>query len=194
MQTNINPKGMHLSLWVVVSLQFNLLEEIPMNITNLKISEASGKYVLNTELSSDEIIRLAIELAQNKLKKGMKFSCPQAVFDYLQILYMDHEEEVFTMIFLDSQNRVITHKELFKGTIDTASVYPRVIVKEVLQQNAASVIISHNHPSGISTPSNADIQFTKKIQSALNLIDVPVLDHVVVGSEGSYSFNERGLI
>ncbi|WP_288987942.1 DNA repair protein RadC [uncultured Pseudoalteromonas sp.] len=165
-----------------------------MNITNLKVSETSDKYVLNTELSSEEIIRLAIELAQNKLKKGMQFNCPQAVYDYLQILYMAHEEEVFTMIFLDSQHRVITHKELFKGTIDSASVYPRVIVKEVLKHNAAKVIISHNHPSGIPTPSNADIQFTKKIQSALNLIDVAVLDHVVVASEGTCSFKERGLI
>lgn len=95
--------------------------------------------------------------------------------------------------FLDSQNRILEYKELFRGTINAASVYPREVVKEVLALNAASVILAHNHPSGVSTPSQADKLITTKLQQALNLIDVSIVDHIIIG-ETSYSFAEHGLI
>ena len=97
------------------------------------------------------------------------------------------------MLFLDSQNRILEFKELFRGTINAASVYPREVVKEVLELNAASVILAHNHPSGVTTPSQADKLITTKLQQALNLIDVSVLDHIIIG-ENTYSFAEHGLI
>jgi len=104
-----------------------------------------------------------------------------------------HEHEVFAVLFLDSQNRILEFKELFRGTINAASVYPREVVKEVLELNAASVILAHNHPSGVTTPSQADKLITTKLQQALNLIDVSVLDHIIIG-ESTYSFAEHDLI
>ena len=103
------------------------------------------------------------------------------------------EHEVFAVLFLDSQNRILEYKELFRGTINAASVYPREVVKEVLALNSASVILAHNHPSGVSTPSQADKLITTKLQQALNLIDVSIVDHIIIG-ETSYSFAEHGLI
>lgn len=100
---------------------------------------------------------------------------------------------MFAVLFLDSQNRILEYKELFRGTINAASVYPREVVKEVLALNAASVILAHNHPSGVSTPSQADKLITTKLQQALNLIDVSIVDHIIIG-ETSYSFAEHGLI
>lgn len=101
---------------------------------------------------------------------------------------------MFAVALLDSQNRLIEFVELFSGTINAASVYPREVIKLVLLKNAASVIFTHNHPSGIPEPSEADKNITAKLSAALRLIDVKVLDHIVVGTEGHISFAERGLI
>jgi DNA repair protein RadC len=104
-----------------------------------------------------------------------------------------YEHEVFVCLFLDNQHRVIACDELFRGTIDGASVYPREVVKAALQYNAAALIMAHNHPSGISDPSQADRVITEKLKEALALIDVRVLDHFIVG-ENVYSFAEHGLL
>ena len=102
--------------------------------------------------------------------------------------------EVFAVLFLDAQHRLIQFEELFRGTIDCASVYPREVVKRALALNAAAVILAHNHPSGHSTPSEADKQLTQRLCSALALVDVRVLDHIVVGDNTPFSFCEAGLI
>ena len=102
--------------------------------------------------------------------------------------------EVFACLFLDNRHRVIIFEELFRGTIDGASVHPREVVRRALQHNAAAVILAHNHPSGIAEPSRADIQLTRRLIDALALIDVRVLDHIVVGDGGGASLAERGLI
>lgn len=118
-------------------------------------------------------------------------SSPTQVFDYLQTLLAGLEHEVFAVLLLDAQHYLIHYEELFRGTIDGASVYPREVVKLVLQHNAAAVIFAHPHPSGLSEPSQADRRITERLQQALALIDVRVLDHIVVGKE-TVSFAQRG--
>ncbi|WP_419606150.1 JAB domain-containing protein, partial [Thiolapillus sp.] len=102
--------------------------------------------------------------------------------------------EVFACLFLDNRHRIIAFEELFQGTIDGASVYPREVVRRCLHHNAAAVIFSHNHPSGVAEPSHADEQITLRLREALALIDIRVLDHVIVGSDSSTSLAERGLL
>jgi len=100
---------------------------------------------------------------------------------------------VFVCVMLDNRNRVIVYREMFYGTIDGASVYPREVVKQALADNAASVILAHNHPSGVSEPSQADIQITDRLKKALALVDIRVLDHVIIGDNVT-CLSERGLI
>ena len=106
----------------------------------------------------------------------------------------DYEHEVFACIFLNNQNEVLAIEEMFRGTIDGASVYPREVVKRCLEVNAAAVIFAHNHPSGDTTPSRADINITKVLIDALGLVDIRVLDHIIVGDGNSYSLAENGHI
>ena len=113
---------------------------------------------------------------------------PVAVRKYLSAKLADFEHEVFAVLFLDTQHRLIEYSELFRGTIDSASVYPRELVKEALRLNAAAVIVSHNHPSG------ADKVLTQRLREALALVDVRTLDHIIVAGGSTISFAERGLI
>lgn len=119
---------------------------------------------------------------------------PDAVRKYLQHLLQNEPYEQFVLLHLDNQHRVLKSEVLFKGTINAAAVYPRVVVDSVIQHRSAAVIFAHNHPSGICEPSQADIQLTKRLKQALNLIDVATLDHFVVGQDQVVSFAERGLI
>ena len=128
-----------------------------------------------------------------KLEKGDALENAQATRQYLMARLRHYDHEVFAILLLDNKHQIISFKELFSGTIDGASVYPREVVKLVLQQNAAAVILTHNHPSGSSSPSSADRQITQKLKEALALVDVRVLDHFIVGEEG-FSFAEHGLI
>jgi len=105
-----------------------------------------------------------------------------------------HPYEVFAVLFLDNRHRVLAFEELFRGTIDGASVHPREVVRRALHYNAAALILAHNHPSGVSEPSSADRRITERLQAALALIDVRVLDHIVVGHGEFTSFAERGLL
>ena len=104
------------------------------------------------------------------------------------------EHEVFAVLFLDSQHRLIEYVEMFRGTIDASPVYPREVVKEALRLNAAAVIFAHNHPSGMPEPSHADKAITVRLKEALAMVDVRTLDHIVIGSEDTASFAERGLL
>ena len=108
--------------------------------------------------------------------------------------YANYEHEVFVCMFLDNQHHILACEELFQGTIDSASVYPREVVKRALQLNAAAVIFVHNHPSGIPTPSQADKLITDKLEKALGLLDIRVLDHFIIGGAEQYSFADHGLI
>jgi DNA repair protein RadC len=128
------------------------------------------------------------------MKAGDLLTSPDLVRSYLSAQLRHQPREVFAVLFLDNQNRLITYEELFFGTIDGASVYPREVVRRALAHNSAAVILSHNHPSGVAEPSQADCRITQRLQAALELIDVRVLDHMVVGDSEVISFAERGLL
>ncbi len=146
--------------------------------------------------NDDTIIESALKILESRLlydPESIPMTSPQASKDFVKLKLFAYEHEVFACLFLDNHNRVIVFDELFRGTIDGASVYPREVVKACLSCNAAAVIFAHNHPSGIAEPSQADIAITERLRKALALIDVRVLDHLIVGDEVT-SFAERGLL
>ena len=126
--------------------------------------------------------------------RGASLNNPAATRDYLIAQLRHQPHEVFACLFLDNRHRVICFEELFNGTIDGAAVYPRTLVKQALAHNAAAVILAHNHPSGVAEPSVADQQTTQRIQQALELVDVRVLDHFIIAGRRTVSFAERGLL
>lgn len=128
------------------------------------------------------------------LQRESALSCPAEVRQYLSARLRHIHREVFLCLFLDNQHRVIACEELFQGTLDCASVYPREVVQAALRHHAAAVIFSHNHPSGVAEPSQADRQITHRLTEALSLVDIRVLDHMVVGDGQVVSFAERGLL
>ncbi|MBB1362269.1 MULTISPECIES: DNA repair protein RadC [unclassified Shewanella] len=133
-------------------------------------------------------------IAHENLQRGQILTNPDLTRDYLMRQLADRSYEVFALLLLDTQHRVIQFVELFRGTIDSASVYPREVVSLVLEKKAAAVIVCHNHPSGIAEPSQADRRITERIKNALATIDVSLLDHMVVGDQEIVSFAERGWI
>ncbi|MFM2486988.1 RadC family protein [Celerinatantimonas yamalensis] len=143
-------------------------------------------------------LQAALEMSRrylhDRLQRGDSLNNPQLAFDYLQSELSHFNREVFALLLLDNQHRVLQFAPIFYGTIDAASVYPRVVVQQVLEHNAAAVILAHNHPSGIAEPSHADRMITDKLVQALTLIDVRVLDHIVVGCGQIVSFAQRGWI
>jgi len=140
------------------------------------------------------ILELSKRYYFEELQQKDVIDSPESLRRYLQHELQEQKFEQFWLIHLDNQHRVITMESLFSGTIDCAAVYPRVVVNNVIKQNSAAVIFAHNHPSGISEPSEADILLTRRLQQALNLIDVRTLDHFVIGCNQITSFAEKGLI
>lgn len=143
-------------------------------------------------------LRAAKELVRRSLlenlQKGNALNSPSSVREYLRLTLRDREYEVFVVMYLDAQNRVISSEELFRGTLTQTSVYPREVVKRSLHFNAGAVIFAHNHPSGVTEPSHADETLTQALKQALALVDVKVLDHFVVAGAGVLSFAESGLL
>lgn len=131
---------------------------------------------------------------KEELQHGDALNSPRAVRDYLQLLLGARQQEVFLVLFLDTQHRVLAVEELFQGTLSQASVYPREVVKRALAHNAAALIVAHNHPSGTAEPSQSDRLLTTALKQALNLIDVRVLDHFIVATGKIFSFAEQGLM
>ncbi|WP_163558810.1 DNA repair protein RadC [Halomonas sp. NO4] len=160
----------------------------------LVAGKVAGTYRVTEAVTESELLQFAKRLAKRRLARGRKITQPALAFEYLQVLLQDYEHEVFSAVFLDSQHRVICFEELFRGTIDSASVYPREVVKQALAHNAAAVILVHNHPSGDPAPSDADRRITQRLQEALGLMEIRVIDHIVVGREGCESFAERGYL
>ena len=157
-------------------------------------SETNATYLVSTA-EQDVTIKEALTILKNRLvTKGAAFTSPDTVKQYLVLNSGTLEHEIFSCLFLDNQHKLIEYKELFRGTIDGASVYSREVAKEALKLNAAAVIFSHNHPSGIVEPSQADRNITNKLKEALALLDVRVLDHIIVGGIDTYAFSEHGLI
>lgn len=139
------------------------------------------------------VMEMANRHYSETLKRKDCLTNPADTMAYLHSRLRDRQHEVFACVMLDNRNRVIAFREMFRGTIDGASVYPREVVKQALADNAAGVILAHNHPSGIAEPSQADIQITERLKKALALVDIRVLDHVIIGDE-TLCFSERGLI
>lgn len=140
------------------------------------------------------IMELSERYLQQGFERGDAISDPGSTRRYLQSKLRGYTREVFACMYLDNQHRLIKYEELFFGTIDGASVHPREVVKRVLHYNAAAVIFAHNHPSGLAEPSQADQRITERLQAALQLVDVRVLDHMIVGDCEVLSFAERGLL
>ena len=133
-------------------------------------------------------------LEQRQRYHPVELSSPTATKDYLRLRMGELEHEVFSVLFLDAQNRLIEVEEMFRGTVTQTSVYPREVVKAALRHNAVAVILAHNHPSGRTDPSRADEHLTQTLKSSLALVDVRVLDHFIVGGAEIMSFAERGLL
>jgi len=157
----------------------------------LILRDVAGNYRC---VSAKEVLDQARRLLASSVRRGATMSSPQAVKEYLQVEMGPLEHEVFAVLFLDAQYRVIEFREMFRGTVTQTSVYPREIVKEALKLNAAAVLLAHNHPSGHAEPSRADELLTQTLKTALALVDVRVLDHLVVSATDAVSFAERGLL
>jgi DNA repair protein RadC len=159
---------------------------------DLKRVKGLGGTAKRAELAA--VMELARRAMSQRLKERAVFNSPDTLKHYLQ-LHLGHKpHEVFAVLFLDVQNRLIAMEELFRGTLTQTSVYPREVVQRALQWEAAAVVLSHNHPSGEVRPSVADENLTRALSAALALIDVRVLDHVIVAPGDAFSMAERGLI
>ncbi len=143
-------------------------------------------------------LQAALELARRHyaeaLRSGPPLQSPAATREFLVSRLRDTPHELFCCLHLDNRHRLIAFEELFRGTIDGASVHPREVVKQALARNAAAVILVHNHPSGVAEPSHADELITRRLREALQLVDIRVLDHLIVADNRCLSFAERGLI
>ncbi len=147
----------------------------------------SAKFV---ELSAS--LELGRRYLESRLQRGEPLASPADTRRFLESRLKGYAREVFACLFLDNRHRVICFEELFHGTIDGASVHPREVVRRALSHNAAAIIVTHNHPSGVAEPSRADRALTRRLQQAAALIDIRLLDHVVVGDGETVSFAERG--
>jgi DNA repair protein RadC len=160
-------------------------------MTTLFTTDAASGY---REATTDEIIAAAHAALTRKFRKGVTLDSPAATHSYLTHRLAERHYEVFTVLFLDNRHRLISCDEMFRGTIDGASVHPREVVKQALEHNAAAVIFAHNHPSGVCEPSQADELITRRLREALALVDIRVLDHVIVAGCDVLSFAARGLL
>lgn len=156
--------------------------------------ETIGTYVMGSSVTEADILQMAQQLAMSRLSKGQALTEPRHVFSHLQTLLQYHEYEVFALLLLDTKHRVICFRELFRGPLDSSSIYPRDVMKIALEHNAAALILVHNYPSGNPEPSQADRTLTTTLRNALNMVGTRILDHVVVGIEGCVSFAERGYL
>ncbi len=171
----------------------------------MKKTESSVETVMEDRLASlrpsdlneaekQSLIALAMKVLAIKHRAGRPLNSPETTRNYLRLRLADYRNEVFGCLFLDNRHRIIAMRELFHGTIDGASIHPRVVVQQALEMNAAALVFFHNHPSGVAEPSHADEAITQRLKEALALVDVRVLDHFVVSAGESVSFAERGLL
>ncbi len=162
------------------------------DVQDLKRIKGLGGTAKRAELAA--VIELARRALAEQLRQREVFSDPEAVKQYLQLHLARLPYEVFSVLFLDAQNRLLAMEEMFRGTLGQTSVYPREVVVKALQHHAAAVVLAHNHPSGSVQASRADEALTQTLKAALALIDVRVLDHVIVAQGQSFSMAERGLL
>jgi DNA repair protein RadC len=161
------------------------------SVQSLKMVKGLGPAKQAELLAVFELSRRALS---QRLKEREAFHTPGAVKQYLQLQLAHKNHEVFAVLFLDSQNRMLAMEELFRGTLSQTSVYPREVVMRALHHQAAAVVLSHNHPSGSVQPSRADEHLTQTLKASLALVDVRVLDHIIVGQGQALSMAEQGLM
>jgi DNA repair protein RadC len=159
--------------------------------SSLLVRDVTGDY---RPANADEVLQAAQRVLAGQMRDCEVLNSPQVVRDFLRVKLGALEHEVFAVIHLDAQNRVIEYVEMFRGTVSQTSVYPREVVKESLARNSAALLLVHNHPSGSTQPSRADEMLTQALKSALALVDVRVLDHLIVAGGDILSFAERGLL
>lgn len=162
---------------------------------NPQAAEAPNAYLAaaNEHLQEELVIAHAIAIIESRIHTGtIKLDSPKVATDYLRLRIGALEHECFAVLFLDVKNRLIACENLFRGTLTHTSVYPREVVKQALAHNAASVMLAHNHPSGSTDPSEADLLLTRNLTQALALVDVRVLDHFVVTTDSCHSMAEHG--
>lgn len=146
------------------------------------------------QAEKESVIMLAMNMLAARHQRGRPIRSPSDTQAYLRLKLADVKTERFGCLFLDNRHRILGMRELFQGTVDGTSVYPRVVVQEALDVNAAAIILYHNHPSGVAEPSQADERITQRLKSALELVDIRLLDHFVVASSDCVSLAARGLI
>lgn len=162
-----------------------------LDSSSLLVRDALGEY---RQATADEVMTAARSVLARRVRRGTEFTSPQLARDYLRVKLGEREHEVFVVVLLDARHRLIEALEMFRGTIDSTSVYPREVLKEALARNASAVILAHNHPSGAAEPSQADQALTRRLKEALALVDIRVLDHLIVAGQDVTSFAERGLL
>lgn len=160
-------------------------------LENLKPHPVKGA---NSTQKEDQVIAQAIGILNLRLRKLDVLTSPESVKDYLRLQAEGLQHEIFSVLYLDSQNRLIEYEQMFRGTLTQTSVYPREVVIQALKRHAAAVIFHHNHPSGLCTPSRTDEALTATLKSALALVDVRVLDHIITCDTEALSMAERGLL
>jgi DNA repair protein RadC len=182
----------------VLELAREMLQQFGSVAALLNASPAQLKAIKGLGQAKRAELTAVLELARRALAEELRarevLSSPHAVHDYLRLWLQSRTYEVFAVLFVDAQNRLIVAEELFRGTLTHTSVYPREVARRALELNAASVILAHNHPSGIAEPSQSDERLTQTLKAALQLIDVRVLDHIIVGQGSTVSLAERGLM
>jgi len=161
---------------------------------NYETSDAKFASELEFTSTQSATIREAVGILESRLTSAEAFTSTIEVKQYCRLKISHKRDEYFCCLFLDNQHRLIVFERLFRGTIDGAAVYPRVVVRRALELNAAAVIFTHNHPSGVTDPSAADKRITIKLKDALALVDVRVLDHIIVGTGEALSMAEQGLM
>ena len=159
--------------------------------SSLLVRDVAGSY---RPAEPAEVLQAALRVLEGRLRGTEMLSSPQAVRDFLRIKLGTLEHEVFAVIHLDAQHRVIEYVEMFRGTVSQTSVYPREVVKDALSRNSSALLLVHNHPSGSPEPSRADEHLTQTLKSAVALVDVRVLDHLIVAGDSVLSMAERGLM
>jgi len=161
------------------------------NFRSLMVKEENGRYRMAT---GEEILAAAqAELGRRFHRGAQALTSPELTREFLRVRLAPQPYEIFAVIWLDNRHRVLAFEELFRGTIDGASVHPREVVRAAIHHNAAACIFAHNHPSGVPEPSQSDLRITQRLKDALSLVEVRTLDHVIVG-ETSCSLAERGML
>ncbi|MEX0828015.1 MAG: DNA repair protein RadC [Haliea sp.] len=149
-------------------------------------------YANGFEAMEQATIQEAIIILESRIREADAYTNPSNVKAFCRLQIAHELDEYFACMFLDNQHRLIAFERMFRGTVDGAAVYPRVVLRRALEHNAAALVFTHNHPSGVAEPSEADMKITNRLKDVLSHVDVRVLDHVIVGTEGVYSMAEHG--